>query len=83
MTTSRVRDRSITCELDEVAVGDVRPGDLADVVLEGDQVSSDETCLGKRASRSLIVMVGLPDFVGPRGKAVLALELACHRYQDC
>jgi hypothetical protein len=62
----------------EIAVADIRPADIADAVVEGDQVSRYRGDLGKPASRDLIVVVSRPDLVGPGREAVLILELACH-----
>lgn len=59
--------KDVTCRVEEVTVADVRPGDVPDAVVEGDQVSRDEDRLGKRASRGLIVTAGQPDLVGARG----------------
>ncbi|BDD69596.1 hypothetical protein GCM10023177_01900 [Streptomyces violaceoruber] len=73
--------KDIGCRIKEAAITDVRPGNLADAVVEGDQVGRDETVPGERASRGLVGAVGPPYLVDARGKAVPALELVCHGLQ--
>lgn len=77
----RKLQKDIRCRGDEVAIADVRPGGITDAAVEGDQVSRGSSRAGKQASCGLIVVVGWPDLVSPRGKSVLALEVDGHDLQ--
>lgn len=51
--------QEVTGRIEEVAVADVLPGDVTDAFVEGGQVGWCRGDLGERASRGLIIVVGL------------------------
>ncbi|MET7899517.1 hypothetical protein [Streptomyces mirabilis] len=69
---------NITRGMNEVAVADIGPDDLADPAVEGHQINSRGSITAQSMRRLLILAVGQADLVGAWRETVFALELLCH-----